>query len=39
LAENVIAEADKEMGKAKCRYFRAKINFIYDEEVRYILLK
>lgn len=32
LAENVIAEADKEMGKAKCRYFRAKINFIYDEE-------
>lgn len=32
LAENVIAEADREMGKAKCNYFRAKINFIYEEE-------
>lgn len=32
LAENVIAEADREMGKAKCCYFRAKINFIYEEE-------
>ncbi|VDI75893.1 Hypothetical predicted protein [Mytilus galloprovincialis] len=38
LAENVIAEADREMGKAKCNYFRAKINFIYEEEKLHVFL-
>lgn len=32
LAENLIAEADRKTGEAKCRYFRARINLLYEDE-------
>ncbi|OWF55587.1 neuroepithelial cell-transforming gene 1 protein-like isoform X2 [Mizuhopecten yessoensis] len=32
LSERVIAEADQMAGEAKCRYFRCRISFLYDDE-------
>ncbi|XP_033744591.1 rho guanine nucleotide exchange factor 3-like isoform X2 [Pecten maximus] len=32
LSERVIAEADKMTGEAKCRYYKCRISFLYDEE-------
>ncbi|XP_060069190.1 rho guanine nucleotide exchange factor 3-like [Ylistrum balloti] len=32
LSERVIAEADKMTGEAKCRYYRSRISFLYDDD-------
>ncbi|KAL3852984.1 hypothetical protein ACJMK2_016581 [Sinanodonta woodiana] len=32
LAEQVIAEADKETGEAKCQYYRARLTYLYDDQ-------
>ena len=36
MAEHLVAEADKRTGEAKCRYYRARITFLYDDQVRRI---
>lgn len=33
LAEEVVAEADKKTGGAKCIYYRARISYLYDDQV------
>ena len=33
LTEGIVGEADEKTGEAKCAYYRAKITFLFDEEV------
>ncbi|XP_041379624.1 rho guanine nucleotide exchange factor 3-like [Gigantopelta aegis] len=32
VAEHLVAQADKRTGEAKCRYYRARITFLYDDQ-------